>query len=209
MPAQITTVLFDADGVLQFPGPLHAHFAQRYGWPAEKVDDFFRHVFREQVDYDDHDILTGAADLLPALEKALTAWGWTGPVGAFVRDWLAFGTMPDPGAFALVDRLRRAGLVCGLATNQDALRARYMDRDLGYRERFDHHFYSALMGCAKPDPVYFHTAVATLAVPPARVLFIDDKEDNVTAARECGLRAETLHPGNRLRDLLAAYDLPV
>lgn len=209
MPAQISTVLFDADGVLQYAGPLHARFAQRYGWPEEKVKGFFRYVCYEQVDYNDHDLLTGAADILPALEKALAAWGWTEPVEAFVRDWLAFGAVPDPVAFELVDGLRQAGMVCGLATNQDTLRARYMHEDLGYRERFDLHFYSAMMGCAKPDPVFFDTVLAAVGVAPERVLFIDDREENVAAARGCGLRAEALRPGSRLPHLLAAYDLPV
>ncbi len=62
---------------------------------------------------------------------------------------------------------------------------------------------------AKPDPAFFQAALAALATPAAQVLFIDDNEPNVLAARGCGVHAELHLPGNSLRDLLATYDLAV
>lgn len=205
---RITTVLFDADGVVQSAGRLADHFAQRYGWSPARTVDFFREIFDEQPSGREA-VLAGAVDILPAVRDALPRWGITEPAESFVVDWLREGTVPDPAAFDLVAALRRAGVVCGLATNQDPLRARYMERDLGYRELFDHRFYSAELGCAKPDPAFFEAALATLATPAEQVLFIDDHEPNVLAARGCGLHAELHVPGNSLHDLLASYDLAV
>jgi putative hydrolase of the HAD superfamily len=202
----ISTVLFDADGVLQFAGPLYEHFEQRYGWSAARLHAFFDHVFHERPEYDGG--LTGDGDLLAALRAALPEWGWTGSAEAFLRDWLTLGAVPDPAALALVATLRRHGVRCALASNQNAVRARFMDEELGYRELFDERFYSAALGYAKPDPAYFRSVLAVLGAEPGEVLFVDDSEANVDAARGCGLHAELHRLGDRLADQLAAYGLP-
>jgi HAD superfamily hydrolase (TIGR01509 family) len=204
---EISTVLFDADGVLQFGGPLYAHFDEAHGWPRQKVDDFFRHVFHERDDYEMHP--ADEASVVAAFGAALADWGWTGTVDRFLRDWLTLGTVPDSGALELVSALRTSGVVCGLASNQEAIRARYMDEELGYRDLFDHRFYSAFVGYAKPDQDYFRAVLAMIDAEPDEVLFIDDRADNVEAARRCGLHARVHGPGDRLRDTLLAYGLPV
>jgi putative hydrolase of the HAD superfamily len=201
----ISTVLFDADGVLQFRGPIYAHFEERYGWSQEKLRDFFEHLFHERSDFDDG--LTSDGDLIDAISAALADWGWTERPEVFVRDWLRLGCVPDPEAVALVAKLRAAGVRCGLATNQPGMRGRYMHEDLGYRAMFDHHFYSYEMGYAKPDPGFFQTALASLGVPPDTVLFIDDHEANVDAARRCGLHAVWHRPGDRLPEQIGGYAL--
>jgi putative hydrolase of the HAD superfamily len=204
----ISTVLFDADGVLQFAGErFYERFEQRYGWSAERLHDFFHHLFYERPDYDSG--LTGDGDLPAVIGATRADWGWTGPVEEFIRDWFTLGAVPDPEAMALVATLRRHGVRCALASNQNLPRARYMDDELGYRELFDARFYSADIGVAKPEPAYFRTVLAALDTDPDRVLFIDDTEPNVDAARACGLHAEHHRTGDRLRDTLAAYALPV
>lgn len=204
---RISTVLFDADGVLQFAGPLLDHFDRREGWSRERLGEFLRHVFTERPDYDSGEI--NKTDLVPVLAAALPDWGWIEPVETFIGEWLTLGTVPDPAALESVATLRRRGVRCGLATNQNALRARYMHEDLGYRKLFDHHFYSCDMGCAKPDHDFFRTALAVTGADPAQVLFIDDHAPNVAAARACGLHAELHPPDAVLRDTLVAYGLPV
>jgi putative hydrolase of the HAD superfamily len=203
---RISTVLLDADGVVQFPGAIAAHFAQRYGWPEDKLRGFFHHVFHERPELDGG--LTGDEDLRVVMHEALPEWGWAEEPDIFVRDWLRLGAVPDPAVLDLVARLRAAGVVCGLASNQPMLRARYMDDDLGYRKLFDHRFYSAELGYAKPDAEFFTAALAALGAPPSQVLFIDDREENVAAARACGLHGVVHRPGDLLHDQLARYALP-
>jgi putative hydrolase of the HAD superfamily len=204
---KISTVLFDADGVLQSAGPLFDHFDRREGWSQERLSDFFRHFVTERPDYAGSE--TGDVDPVPVIAAALSDWGWTEPVDTFIREWLTLGTVPDKRALDLIATLRRHGISCGLATNQDAVRARYMHEDLGYEKLFDHHFYSARLGYAKPDAAFFRAALEVTGADPEQVLFIDDHEPNVEAARACGLHADIHRPGAVLRDTLLAYGLPV
>ena len=45
------------------------------------------------------------------------------------------------------------------------------------------------MGCAKPEAVYFERALARAGVAAHDVVFVDDRADNVAAARAAGVAA--------------------
>ena len=107
-------------------------------------------------------------------------------------------------------RLRRAGVRVSLAANQQAERAAFMSRTLGYEERFDDLFYSFALGHAKPSEAYFSAVLETLEQLPAQVLFVDDTAANVEIAQSVGLHARTydLRTGREgFRALLAEFGL--
>ena len=95
----------------------------------------------------------------------------------------------DEAMVKLVRRVRAAGLVTALATNQQSYRGGYMQRTFDYEELFDQTFYSFEVGLAKPDPEYFLTVVDALGVRPEEAVFVDDMHTNVQGARQAGLRA--------------------
>ena len=87
-----------------------------------------------------------------------------------------------------------------------------MTHSLGYREHFDHLLYSCELGHSKPSVEYFSSALAKIAVDPSEVLFIDDHEPNVSAARSGGLHGEIFHLSEgvgRIREILRGYGLSV
>ncbi|MFE3857263.1 HAD family hydrolase [Streptomyces griseorubiginosus] len=51
----------------------------------------------------------------------------------------------------------------------------------------DHVAFSGRIGAAKPDPAAFRTCVGALRAAPADFLFVDDREENVRAARAVGM----------------------
>ena len=61
-------------------------------------------------------------------------------------------------------------------------------RDPFYRV-FEHPMASHLLGLEKPDPRIYQHALSTLGAAPNEVVFVDDKLENITAARELGLHA--------------------
>lgn len=93
---------------------------------------------------------------------------------------------------AVFQELRRRGVVCHVASNQQAARAQFMSETLDYQSLFDGAFYSCFVGAAKPDEAFFRRALAALRYNAASVLFIDDREANVAAARAVGLRLPNL-----------------
>ena len=45
------------------------------------------------------------------------------------------------------------------------------------------------MGMVKPDPEIYQSMVETIGLPPERLLFFDDNQINIDAARRIGINA--------------------
>jgi FMN phosphatase YigB (HAD superfamily) len=80
-----------------------------------------------------------------------------------------------------------------------------------------HQLASHLLGCAKPDPRIYELAFATFAegrqLRPSDVVFFDDLEENVVAARAAGWSAFAVDPSAdtaaQMRRFLASVGIPV
>lgn len=196
----IRAVLFDADGVVQFRGDLPEHFAERHGWSRTEFDEFARELLGDE-DFDTA-CLTGRADWTAHLDGVLRRRGWPETTEGFLEVWFGRGTVVSEQALDLVAELRREGILCALATNQEARRARFMEDELGLGQAFDRLFFSCRVGERKPDHAFFRSVLGDLGVAAAEALFIDDSGPNVEGARACGMAAECFGAGDDLRALV-------
>ncbi len=130
--------------------------------------------------------LTGHADFECQLAAVLGRWDSSGTVADALSIWTNIEV--DVDIVATIASLRRSGVGCFLASNQQAHRAGYMRDVLGYQTLFDRTFFSYQVGFAKPDRGYFDRVLAELSVPAGDVLFIDDVAANVASAQLSGIR---------------------
>ena len=196
-PVKLQAVLFDRDDTLSVNDP--SVYAEAAGWaerefgvPASKVlrvmrqhweSEFgswwaLRTIGDEQAFWQRyaHEL---AADLeLSAHQgEALLAQF---PYHAFMR--------PAPGAAATLRELRRRNLKIGVLSNTlpdiwPTLEA------TGLAELVDVALSSCALGVHKPQAEVFLLAAQALGVPCQAVLFVDDRQENVDAARRVGMRA--------------------
>lgn len=61
------------------------------------------------------------------------------------------------------------------------------------------HHVSYELGCRKPDARYFHLVLERMGCAPEALVFVDDREENVEAARRVGVRAILFHDADDLR----------
>jgi putative hydrolase of the HAD superfamily len=182
--ARVTAVLWDADGVLQrVPGGVEESMRPALEGRVEDVEGFLDAAY-----WAERPALSGEVSWLEVLPDLLERWGIGDSYDEVVRIWLSIE--PVEATHELLRALREAGLRCYLATNQAEHRGVHMRDELGYAGLFDGAFYSYEMGVAKPDPAYFRFIVDALGAAPGELLFLDDRLDNVEAARSVGLRAE-------------------
>ncbi|MFC4783464.1 HAD family hydrolase [Nocardioides sp. MAHUQ-72] len=198
----IRHVLLDADGVMQLlPGGWVSAIERHVGAGA---DEFFRAASEDELA-----CLRGEGDFLVVLAGHLEARGVTMTAEELHRAvWRSVEV--HPSSVALVHELRDAGLGVHLGTNQEGHRAAYMRTELGYDDLFDESFYSCELGAAKPEAAFFCRVLDRLGSAAPEVLFVDDNERNVDAARECGLAAEHWHLDDGfevLRERLAGHGL--
>ena len=59
----------------------------------------------------------------------------------------------------------------------------------GFTSMVDVAIYSHEEGIHKPDPRIYAIASERLGIPPAEIVFLDDRPENVDAARDCGFQA--------------------
>jgi putative hydrolase of the HAD superfamily len=200
----ITTVLFDADGVLQDPAERwKPAFESRFALASDALDTFIQFVAATDLDH-----LTRRDGFVAELDTMLHRWHLTGR-SAEVLDILN-AVRIEADIIKIVRELRARGVHCHLATNQQSHRAQHMSEQLGYRELFNREFYSCRMGFAKPDIDFFKFILSELEVPLRSVLFIDDREENVASAIAAGLHA-SLFPvaggAAAMRTILARFGL--
>lgn len=143
--------------------------------------------------------LRAAAGFEDALAAMLENWNSPGRLSEVLQILRTIEVYDD--VMGAVQSLRLAGVSCHLATNQQAHRARHMSEVMAYRTRFDREFYSCYLGAAKPEIEYFATILRELNLPGQSVLFLDDRQENVAAARKAGLRAAVYDGGDGVATL--------
>lgn len=86
-------------------------------------------------------------------------------------------------------RLQGAGMRTGILSNiGDAIADGICGR-LPWLAGFDHCTWSYALRMAKPEEAIYIATANALKTPPAKILFIDDKEENIAAAEMVGMRA--------------------
>lgn len=177
----IRAVLFDADGVVQSSPKFLAMV-------AAFVPDERRATFAQAIFDAEQPCLTGEAHFRERLFTVLAEWKLESSSDAFMR--VFHDIQIDQGVLHLVESIRKSGIKCCIASNQQSYRATHMSAVLGYAKCFDREFYSHAIGAAKPDPEYFRSILSALSLPGDQVLFIDDSLPNVLAASQVGLQSE-------------------
>ena len=204
----IQAVLFDADGVVQRQAEsFRSILIGLLDSPQTQANAFLQAIFEAE-----RPALIGQRNFVDDLAPILARWNCRGTLQDALSAWEQL--VVDEAILEIIRRLRTASIYCGLATNQQQYRARYMSERLGYRDGFDATFYSCDLGYMKPDTRYFEALLEMLPFQSHHVLFIDDNAPNVTAAQQVGLHAALFQPGAEttgtvMRRLLAEYHVPI
>ena len=125
------------------------------------------------------------------------------PYGPFVQIWNGL-LSADAEMASLVTELGSARRLV-LASNTDAIHFAYAQEHFSVLRAFDRFFLSYEMGLLKPDPAYFQHLLRGLQTAPGDCLFIDDRAENVQAARETGINAFVFGSTDKLKADLEAF----
>ncbi|MDE1161954.1 MAG: HAD family phosphatase [Acidobacteriaceae bacterium] len=112
---------------------------------------------------------------------------------AEVRELLDADTMlwtqPNQEMIDWAVALQHGGWKTGILSNiGDAMELGVMAR-WPWMRGFTHHTFSHRLRMAKPELAIYRHAAEGLGVPAEAVLFVDDREENIAAAREAGMKA--------------------
>jgi len=183
----IRALIIDVDGVLVTGRPEDGR-----NWAADlerdlgvNAADLQREFFARHWD----DIIVGRAKLSERLSPSLARIAPHVSCDRLISYWFEKDSRLDSAILNDVAACRATGLKICLATNQEHMRAAYLMNVLGLAERVDGIFYSADLGCRKPEQQFFRRIEASTSLSPEELLLVDDTPANVDAARDAGWNA--------------------
>ena len=197
----IKAICFDADGVVVYPQmQFSKYLKEEHGISPEMTRSFFHGVF--------NDCLIGKANLSDVLPTYLQEWNWKSSVEEFIATWLQRDHVIDVRLLNAIQRLRQNGAICCLTTSQERNRAEYMKTKMGFQDAFDYLFFSCEIGWQKPEQAYYQYVEKMLDLEKESILFWDDFEKNVKAAREVGWNAELYTEFGEFEKTMHKYLMP-
>jgi putative hydrolase of the HAD superfamily len=179
MPIQ--AVFFDLGGVIvrtEYQAP-RQHLAERLGMEYEDLvtvvfdSETAKRAGLGEISEDEHWEAVTRRLRRPPSEAAV------------LRDEFFAGDVVDRELIDFIRSLRPAYKTGVISNAWDGLR-QYMVKN-GFDDAFDSIIISADVGAAKPQPRIYELALQSLGVTAAQAVFIDDFEENITAARALGM----------------------
>lgn len=107
----------------------------------------------------------------------------------------------DEEMVILIDELKEKQIRVGLLSNIND-RYTHLIRSFGFYELFDPCLLSYEIGLEKPDPKIYELLLQQLNLPAKEVVFIDDKLENVEAAKAMGIDAIVFESAAQIREEL-------
>lgn len=125
---------------------------------------------------------------------------------AHLNDWDArMWTTVNPEMLAWHKQLKDKGLQTGILSNMGDSVLESIQRNFDWIGDFDVPIWSYQHHMAKPEPVIYRLLLERLGTPAAETLFLDDKIENIEAARHLGIRALQFSTVDQLRqDLISS-----
>jgi FMN phosphatase YigB (HAD superfamily) len=109
------------------------------------------------------------------------------------EDWDVFytafcqGLRRDDAALRLARGLAERGVPLGIISNTNTAHVQWLHAHLPELALFRSVIWSSAAGLLKPDRAIYELAIQQMALPAARMMFVDDLEENVVGASAAGL----------------------
>jgi len=182
---EIKCILFDADGVVINSEMFSVQYQKEHDVSNDEMLPFFKGEFQNCI--------IGKADLIELVKPWLLKWKWIGTVDEFLQFWFKAEHNIDERMVNIIKELRKKGIKCYLATNQEKYRTQYMNNHMGFEELFDHVFSSADIGYKKPEREFYKFILDEIKnehrINPHEIMFFDDSQENVDEAKKLDIDA--------------------
>ncbi len=98
-----------------------------------------------------------------------------------------------PGSMSLAQSLKNNGYKISILSNDSHTISQERRHRYGFDDLFDDIVISCHHGVAKPDSSLYRIALERLKVLPENCIFLDDRPENIEAARQLGINAIHFH----------------
>lgn len=194
-----TTLLFDMFGVIARHQSEEgkSRLTATAGVPAAPFWDAY---WSRRPAYDRGDI-TGP-DYWRTVAEALTADFDAQRIADLIEADVASWSAVDDEMVTLIEELAASGRHIALLSNIPEELAVHFEQRYPWLKHFQVRAFSCRIGHAKPEPGAYQWCLHALGLEPDRVLFVDDRPENIRAARSLGLQGHLFTTAAELRKTL-------
>lgn len=196
-------ILFDVGGVLLTNGWDHRERAlvlAQFGLDREEFEA------RNKVHYPAWE--RGAATVYEYLDQTVFYQPRSFSPEEFFAAICAQSAPLENGALGILSELAASKkCMVGFLNNEARETNEFRFEKFGLRSHIQVAFSSCYLNQRKPEPAIYRAALDILGVPPARVLFIDDRPENAAAAAAQGIHAIRFEGADALRNELNRLDV--
>ncbi len=191
MPAKPAGILLDLGGVVLTNGWDRGErqaAARRFGCDPDAVEA--RHA-----DYTDA-LETGKISLAAYIQKVIIpAAGGAAPAPVDeIAAWIYRQSQLLPGALGNLQKLAAGPWLLAALNNESADLNQYRIRQFELQKWIRVFFSSCYLGLRKPDVKIYQFVLRMLQQPPEAVLAVDDRPENLAAARSLGIATVRIDP---------------
>ena len=170
----------------------------------EELDWFLTHVVTEQWHFE-HDAGRPLAQMVA--ERQALYPNYAPLIAAYAERFNETIPGPVPGTHELVEQLALRGVAQHALTNFGAEFWAIFRPTAPIFDHMDQIVVSGEERCVKPDPAIYAALEQRTRAPVAKLFFIDDRAENVTAARHRGWQGHVFTDAGRLRAELLEMEL--
>jgi putative hydrolase of the HAD superfamily len=202
---RIYTVIFDFGYVLSLP-PQPSDYQRLAALAGIDGKSFEEIYWGNRTDYDRGTIdgPTYWRRIAKAAGRELTPAQIDSLIGNDIAIWMR----ANPVMMEWVRALKRGGMKIAVLSNMPIEISTYMRQYAPWFRDFDYVCFSAEVQLAKPDAAIFHACLEAVHSRPEECLFIDDRAENVEAARALGMHALKFVSVHELAVDLQPFNLP-
>lgn len=114
---------------------------------------------------------------------------------------------PIPPMIELLHRIQDTDLPTAVLSNTNELAVQFIRPRYPFFNRFQYHILSCQHRAMKPDPALYRMVEKLSGVPPAQILFLDDRPENIEAAQQLGWNAFVHLEPETTRETFTTYGL--
>jgi putative hydrolase of the HAD superfamily len=202
MTPKIKIILFDVAGVLFLANSVVGEAIEaKFGLTRDQTMPMWKGIYRQfsTGKMDPETFYDGVAEILNVARKDVDEELFT---SSFIKS-----LKPTPGMAQLLDKLSKNTTVKLAVLSDTTIIHNKTRSSKGYYRHFEKVFLSFEIGYCKPDPMAYKTVIDYFKIDPNQILFIDDRAENVVAARAVGMQAEVFNSAPELEKQLTIRGL--
>jgi 2-haloacid dehalogenase len=158
------------------------------------------HAMNDRIDLGEgfRDVIYAEAEVRPEWRTEIRDW---------YDNWIQLATPPIAHSVRLLRALRSTGTMVFSLTNFGVESFAYAQSQYDFLKEFDRDYVSGQMRVIKPDPEIYEILERDSAIEPGKLLFTDDRADNIAMAASRGWQTHLFEGAQGWADRLVDANL--